>query len=115
MRHAPYVCGFDAAMDVVGGKWKGLILWELRGGPRRFGQLRRALTAVSEKILAQQLREMEADELLTRHAFDEVPPRVEYALTDIGRSLLGALSPLGDWGVDRMRRLGLPYSAESVA
>lgn len=105
-RSGPYVCGLDAAMDVVSGKWKSLILWELHDhGVRRFGELRRGLPGVSEKVLIQQLREMEQDGLITREVFREVPPRVEYALTEDGRGLNEALGPLGDWG--RLRRARL--------
>ena len=94
-------------MDVVTGKWKSLILWELDNhGTRRFGELRRGLPGVSEKMLIQHLREMEADGLVHREVFREVPPRVEYSLTEHGRSLNAALGPLGEWGSDRIRRIG---------
>ncbi|AKL70747.1 MULTISPECIES: winged helix-turn-helix transcriptional regulator [Streptomyces] len=106
-RNGPYICGIDAALDVVSGKWKGLILWELDAhGMRRFAQLRRALVGVSEKMLTQHLREMEADGLVHRKVHAEVPPRVEYSLTDHGRTLNQALGPLGAWGTERMRREG---------
>ncbi len=95
----PYVCGIDAAIDVVGGKWKVLILWALINGmTRRFADLRRELPGVSEKVLIQQLRELEADEVIHREVFREVPPRVEYSLTEFGESLNEALRPLGAWG-----------------
>ncbi|GAB6938613.1 winged helix-turn-helix transcriptional regulator [Isoptericola variabilis] len=104
-RRGPYVCGIDAALDVVSGKWKGLILWELDAhGVRRFAELRRGLPGVSEKMLTQHLREMEADDLVVRTVYAEVPPRVEYSLTDHGRALNAALAPLGQWGSDRIRR-----------
>lgn len=93
-----YHCGIDAAMDVVGGKWKVLILWALEERPRRFGELRRELTGVSEKVLASHLRELEDDGIVLRQDFAEVPPRVEYSLTELGRSLNRALEPLGLWG-----------------
>lgn len=105
-RRGPYICGLDAAMDVVSGKWKSLILWELdMHGVRRFGELRRALPGVSEKMLIQHLREMEEDELVHREVYREVPPRVEYSLTEHGRSLIKALRPLGAWGRERCERL----------
>jgi len=93
-----YHCGIDAAMDVIGGKWKVLILWALDERPHRFGELRRALGGVTEKVLASHLRELEGDGIVHREDFGEVPPRVEYSLTPLGRSLNGALAPLGDWG-----------------
>ena len=105
-RRGPYICGIDAAMDVVSGKWKSLILWELdQHGVRRFAELRRGLPGVSEKMLVQHLREMEEDGLVRREVYREVPPRVEYSLTADGVSLNEALRPLGDWGTARKQRL----------
>ncbi|WP_030721877.1 winged helix-turn-helix transcriptional regulator [Streptomyces sp. NRRL F-2580] len=107
-RRGPYICGIDAALDVVSGKWKGLILWELDAhGVRRFAELRRGLPGVSEKMLTQHLREMEEDGLVHRKVYAEVPPRVEYSLTEDGRTLNQALGALGAWGGERMRREGL--------
>ncbi|QUH00984.1 helix-turn-helix transcriptional regulator [Saccharopolyspora erythraea] len=97
-RPGAYVCGIDAAMDVIGGKWKVLILWELSVKPCRFGELRRGLPGVTEKVLASHLRELEADGIVHRETYDEVPPRVEYSLTPRGASLNTALEPLGQWG-----------------
>lgn len=106
-RSGPYVCGIDAAMDVVGGKWKSLILWELADhGIRRFGELRRGLPGVSEKMLSQQLGEMVEDGIVSRTVYAEVPPRVEYALTPEGALLNTALGPLGAWGKRRIDRIG---------
>ncbi|MCX4834998.1 helix-turn-helix transcriptional regulator [Streptomyces sp. NBC_01016] len=107
-RNGPYICGIDAALDVVSGKWKGLVLWELHAhGVRRFAELRRALTGVSEKMLTQHLRQMEEDGLVLRTVYAEVPPKVEYALTESGAALNEALLPLGEWGRDRIRHRGL--------
>ncbi|MFE5395532.1 winged helix-turn-helix transcriptional regulator [Streptomyces sp. NPDC056568] len=97
-RPGAYVCGVDAAMDVIGGKWKVLILWALGEGPLRFGALRRELPGVTEKVLAAHLRELEADGIVHREEYGEVPPRVEYSLTARGVSLNEALAPLGAWG-----------------
>ncbi|MEU6102714.1 winged helix-turn-helix transcriptional regulator [Streptomyces flaveolus] len=106
-RNGPYICGIDAALDVVSGKWKGLILWELdTHRVRRFAELRRGLPGVSEKMLTQHLREMEADGLVHREVYAEVPPRVEYSLTEHGHTLNQALAPLGVWGTERIRREG---------
>ncbi|WP_328864070.1 winged helix-turn-helix transcriptional regulator [Streptomyces virginiae] len=106
-RRGPYICGIDAALDVVSGKWKGLILWELDAhGVRRFAELRRGLPGVSEKMLTQHLREMEEDGLVHREVYAEVPPRVEYSLTEHGHTLNQALGQLGTWGAERMRREG---------
>ncbi|MBF6328374.1 winged helix-turn-helix transcriptional regulator [Nocardia transvalensis] len=106
-RSGPYFCGIDAAMDVIGGKWKALILWELENSRvRRFGQLRRNLPGVSEKMLIQQLRELEEDGIVERVVYREVPPRVEYSLTELGTRLNRALEPLGAWGRERIARIG---------
>ncbi|WP_079124802.1 winged helix-turn-helix transcriptional regulator [Streptomyces lushanensis] len=102
---AVYTCGLDAAVDVVGGKWKPLILWALHDGPHRFGALRRHVSGVSEKMLIQQLRELEADGVVHREVYREVPPRVEYSLTDMGQALNTALLPLGVWGDAFMGRI----------
>jgi DNA-binding HxlR family transcriptional regulator len=101
----PYSCGLDAAVDMVGGKWKALILWALHHEPLRFGELRRAVAGVSEKMLIQQLREMEADELVHREVYHQVPPKVEYSLTEFGHSLNTALGPLGEWGEEHMEHI----------
>jgi DNA-binding HxlR family transcriptional regulator len=98
MREKTYECGLDAAVDVVGGKWKPMVLWALSTGPRRFGALRRELPGVSEKVLTQQLRELEHDGIVRREVHRQVPPKVEYSLTELGASLDRALAPLGEWG-----------------
>ncbi len=97
-RPGAYACGIDAAMDVIGGKWKGLILWALEMRPHRFGELRRELPGVTEKVLTQQLRELEEDGIAHREVYEEVPPRIEYSLTPLGVSLNEAPAPLGQWG-----------------
>ncbi|MEU9826311.1 winged helix-turn-helix transcriptional regulator [Micromonospora chersina] len=105
MNENMYQCGVDAAMDVVGGKWKALILWALHSEPYRFNALRRALPGISERILIQQLRQLEADGVVRREVHPEMPPRVEYSLTEFGESLNEALLPLGEWGVRNMQRI----------
>ncbi|WP_017601505.1 winged helix-turn-helix transcriptional regulator [Nocardiopsis lucentensis] len=97
-RPGAYSCGLDAALDVIGGKWKVVIVWALEERPRRFGELRRMVKGVSEKVLAAHLRELEEDGIVRREDFGEVPPRVEYSLTPMGVSLNAALGPLGAWG-----------------
>ena len=105
MRDREYSCGLDAALDVIGGKWKVLIMWPLRDAPKRFGELRRETPGISEKMLIQTLKEMELDGIVLRQDFKEVPPRVEYSLTEFGRSLCDALMPLCQWGEQHMRRI----------
>ncbi|MEI7033227.1 helix-turn-helix domain-containing protein [Streptomyces pratensis] len=97
-RPGAFVCGIDAAMDVIGGKWKVLILWALSERTCRFGELRRAVPGVTEKVLSSHLRELEEDGIVHREVYAEVPPRVEYSLTPLGHSLNEALGPLGEWG-----------------
>jgi DNA-binding HxlR family transcriptional regulator len=111
MKRRAYGCGLEAALDVVGGKWKVLVLWHLASGPRRFGELRRLVAGISEKMLIQQLREMQADGVVARKDFQEVPPRVEYALTPFGVSLKESLKPLCDWGQRHMNRIAATKSA----
>jgi len=93
-----YDCGIGPAFAVIGGKWKAAILWELAEGPVRFGELKRRVQGITEKMLIQQLRELERDLLISRTVFHEVPPRVEYALTEWGIRLNVALGPIADWG-----------------
>jgi DNA-binding HxlR family transcriptional regulator len=88
----------DVALAVMGGKWKPLILFHLANGPRRFGALRRLVGGISEKMLIQQLRELQADGILARADFKEVPPKVEYSVTPFGHTLAEALRPLCAWG-----------------
>ena len=100
-RHAPadatLPCPIELALDVMGGKWKAVILYRLSGRIVRFTALKRDLCRITQRTLTQQLREMEADGLVLRKIYAEVPPRVEYALTRRGESLLPALDALRSW------------------
>lgn len=93
-------CPIDRAVQVMEGRWATLIVRELLAGPRRFGELRAALPGISPKTLSDRLRHLAAQDILTRHAFAEVPPRVEYRLTDRGRRLEGILLAMWEWGHD---------------
>lgn len=98
-----FTCGLDATLRVISGKWKPLILYFLaQDGPTRYGELRRAVRDVSDKMLIQQLKELEADGLVKRTDYKEVPPRVDYSLTPLGFSLAQALAPLCSWGTENM-------------
>lgn len=101
-----YNCPVEAAIDVIGGKWKPLILWWLHQDTYRFAQLRRLIPGVTEKMLTQHLRELEADGIVHRRVYPTVPPRVEYSLTEYGRSLKKALEAICDWGRIHMQRIG---------
>ncbi|MGA0607931.1 winged helix-turn-helix transcriptional regulator [Phenylobacterium sp. VNQ135] len=98
-----FTCGLDATLRVIAGKWKPLIVYFLaQDGPTRYGELRRAIRDVSDKMLIQQLKELEADGLVKRTDYKEVPPRVDYSLTPLGRGLAEALVPLCTWGTENM-------------
>ncbi len=106
-RKKTYSCGLEAALAVIGGKWKFLILWRLaNGGTKRFGELRRAIDGISEKMLIQELKELELDGIVSRKDFREVPPHVEYSLTPFGGELAVATRPLCEWGTRHIRRIG---------
>ena len=98
-------CGLDVAFAVVGGKWKPLIIYHLSPGPKRFGDLKRLVVGVSEKVLIQQLRELAAAGVLTRHDYRRVPPMVDYTMTAFGMTLARALMPLCVWGTENRRRV----------
>jgi DNA-binding HxlR family transcriptional regulator len=100
-----FTCGLDATLRVISGKWKPLILYFLLRGPTRYGELKRAVRDVSDKVLIQQLKELEADGVLRRNDHKEVPPRVDYTLTPLGQSLAQALEPLCTWGTENMMEM----------
>lgn len=91
-------CPVSTTIGLVGNKWKLFILRELLGGKRRFGELRRNITGISQKVLTDNLRSMERDGLLLRTVYPEVPPRVEYELTGMGESLQSVMREMEDWG-----------------
>lgn len=100
-----YNCPVEAALDVIGGKWKPVILWWLNQRTYRFAELRRSMPGITERMLALQLRELEADGIVNRRVYPTVPPKVEYSLTAYGRSLKRALHAICDWGRIHMRRI----------
>lgn len=91
-------CPIAIVQDVVAGKWKLLIIWRLKDGIKRFGELQRSLGDIRQSTLTIQLRELERDGLVHRTVYKEVPPKVEYSLTDVGREFLKAMAKLGEWG-----------------
>ncbi|WP_374468950.1 winged helix-turn-helix transcriptional regulator [Phenylobacterium sp.] len=110
-----FTCGLDATLRVIAGKWKPLILYFLaQGGPTRYGELRRAIRDVSDKMLIQQLKELEADELVKRTDYKEVPPRVDYSLTPLGVSLAEALVPLCTWGTENMAEVSRVFAQRAA-
>lgn len=96
-------CPVEVTLDLIGGKYKALILWHLAAGPQRFSELRKKVSGATPKMLTQQLRELEQSELLHREVFPVVPPKVEYSLTELGRSLMPLLKSMRDWGAKYMK------------
>lgn len=94
----PNRCPVEVTLSAIGGKWKALILYHAIPGPRRFNELRRLLPSVTQRMLTQHLRELEADGILLRDVRAQVPPHVEYSLTEKGRSLIPILEAMADWG-----------------
>ncbi len=92
-------CPLEAALAVIGGKWKGLILYHLISDVRRFNELKRLIPKITQRMLTKQLRELEADQIIHREIFLQVPPKVEYSLTDFGMTLIPVLQTLRGWGV----------------
>ena len=100
-RHTSYglpACPVEATLELIGGKWKGIVLYYLLDGRMRFGELQRKIGCVTQRMLTKQLRELESDGLLSRFVYAEVPPRVEYELTEEGQSLRPILLILKQWG-----------------
>jgi len=97
-------CPVEATLELIGGKYKALILWHLSEGKLRFSQLRSVITNATPKMLTQQLRELEASKLISREVFPVVPPKVEYSLTELGKSLMPILVAMRDWGAGYMRK-----------
>jgi DNA-binding HxlR family transcriptional regulator len=108
-------CNVELVLEVIGGKWKGAALYHLLDGTKRFGELRRELPRVTQRMLTHQLRELEADGLVHRQVYAEVPPRVEYSLTGFGRTLEPLLMKLKAWGETHRDRLVSNTTTENAA
>lgn len=114
-------CPVEFTLSVIGGKWKGVLLYHLIEGPKRFNELRRIIPNVTQRMLTLQLRELEADGVVNRTVYEQVPPKVEYTLTPFGETLKPIISAMKDWGEQFKAKAGesLPaceskQSAESV-
>ncbi len=99
-------CALDVTMAYIGGKWKSIVLWYLRKGEKRFKDLKKHIPQITEKMLSLQLKELEQDGIVTRTVFAEVPPRVEYKLTEHGKSLIPMLEEMAKWGRAKGEREG---------
>ena len=99
-------CPVDATIRLIGGKYKPMILWHLVNKPLRHGEIQRIVPQATPKMLTQQLRELEADNIVNREVFPVVPPKVEYSLTDFGRSLVPILTMMYEWGAKYMEESG---------
>ena len=93
-----YHCAMDVTMDYIGGKWKTVVLWYLRKDKKRFSELKRLIPNITEKMLSLQLKDLENDGIVKRKIYAEVPPKVEYYLTDFGKTLIPMLEEIAKWG-----------------
>ncbi len=105
IRNKEYTCSVELTLDILGGKWKSLILWHLNEyGTLRFSEVKKTLPGITQKMLTQQLRELESDGMILRKIYAQVPPKVEYSLTEDGRSLMPILSTMCKWGSEYYER-----------
>ena len=100
-------CPVAATLELIGGKYKALILWHLSDGKLRFSELKKFISNATPKMLTQQLRELEEDQLIHREVYPVIPPKVEYSLTDTGRSIIPVLLAMRDWGANYLRTKNL--------
>lgn len=106
IKNKEYSCTFEIAMDLIGGKWKPIIIWHLgTKGTQRFSELKKLLPQITQKMLTQQLRELESDCLVNRKVYPQVPPKVEYSLSDLGDSLMPILRMMCHWGEDYYEKI----------
>ena len=110
-----YHCALDVTMELVGGKWKTIVLWYLRTDKKRFSELRKLIPGITEKMLSMQLRQLEKDGFISRTVHAEVPPRVEYALTAHGKTLLPLLEEIAKWGRLMGKKFGTVEKVERPA
>ena len=99
-------CALDVTMHYIGGKWKAVVLWYLRGGKKRFGELKSLIPDITDKMLSIQLRSLEDDGIIKRTVFPEIPPRVEYEYTEEGKSLIPVVEAIAKWGKKKAEQDG---------
>ncbi|MED3564342.1 winged helix-turn-helix transcriptional regulator [Bacillus xiapuensis] len=111
MQDKTFNCEKELTLSVIGGKWKMLILWHLgREGTKRFGELKALMPGITQRMLVNQLRELEEDLIVNREVYPVVPPKVEYSLTEHGKSLMPILESMYQWGKNYMETVGLNFS-----
>lgn len=93
-----FYCPVDLTLSVIGGRWKGLVFWNLRAGPKRYGELKKILVGINDKMLTQVLRELERHDVISRKVYEVIPPKVEYTLTKEGKKLLPVMQLMETWG-----------------
>lgn len=98
-KNTHYQCSMELTLDLIGGKWKSLILWHLGDTTLRFSELRKTIPQITPKMLTQQLRELEESGLVSRYIYPQIPPKVEYSLTPAGKSLIPILATMCEWGM----------------
>ncbi len=107
MAHEKYDCNLgcpvEATLEIIGGKWKSIILYHLLKETLRFGELRRIMPTITQKMLTMQLRELEKDGLVSRKVYPEVPPKVEYSITEYGKTIEPVIRTLQDWGITHLK------------
>jgi DNA-binding HxlR family transcriptional regulator len=93
-----FYCPVDLTLSIIGGRWKGLVFWNLRDGAKRYGELKKILVGINDKMLSQVLKELESNGIVNRKDFESIPPKVEYSLTNEGKKLLPVMSLMEEWG-----------------
>lgn len=94
-----FYCPVDLTLSIIGGRWKGLVLWSLRNGEMRFGEIKKSLVTINDKMLTQVLRDLEKHGIVNRKVYEVVPPKVEYSLTEEGKKLLPIMQKMADFGM----------------
>ena len=109
MKHSGYKCNFgcpvEAALEAISGKWKGVILYHVQDDARRFNELRKLIPDITQRMLTKQLRELEADKIISRKIYPEIPPKVEYSMTEFGLTLKPVIKSLQEWGMTYIEEL----------
>jgi len=106
-----YYCPVELTLDLIGGKWKGVIIWYLKDGTFRFSQIKKMITSISEKVLIKELKSLQQYGIVKRKSYNVVPPKVEYSLTDYGKTLIPIFKKISAWGENHVEKYGSKTSA----